>query len=339
MQMTSKALVSVDTGGAQKPHEIYLRQFLTLARNGESLSPLRIARLIWGGLTSIAAQPKIIRLLRLEPYTQIAQGDPRFAFKYVTLEYLAHGMSTSERAACFLWHYNRLHATLPNLLLRDIMVGAIPIFEICEDHHRFAITIGMSRPANNEGEMSLSLLVDDEIVFILGFTIVPGWVVKSKAREVLLISRIQGMRGRFDEISLATKILWNVAPSPLLLAAMQGFGEAFGINELAGVSSTTHRYAIDDEHAPHVESAYDGFFEALGVTRTPNGYFSSPIPMKEKPLALIKRGHKIRTKQKRAFKEEVQNAFASFFKEQCAAASPLFKHKANECAMDAEHAG
>jgi uncharacterized protein VirK/YbjX len=317
MQMTSKALASIDGAGAQKPHEIYLRQFLTLAGNGESLSPRRIVRLIWGGLTSITAQPKIIRLLRLQPYAQIAQADPRFAFKYVTLEYLAHGMSTSERAACFLWHYNRLHSTLPDLLLRDIMVGAIPVFEVCEDHDRFTITIGMSRPANNEGEMSLSLLVNDEIVFILGFTIVPGWVVKSKPKEVLLISRIQGMRGRFDEISLATKTLWNVAPSPLLLAAMQGFAEAFGIHEFAGVSSTTHRYATDDEHAPHVESAYDGFFEALGIPRTPNGYFSSPIPMKDKPLALIKRGHKIRTKQKRAFKEEVQNAFASFFKKQC----------------------
>jgi len=262
--------------------------------------------------------------LRLQPYAQIARGDPRFAFKYVTLEYLAHGMSTPERAACFLWHYNRLHATLPKLLLRQIMLGIIPIFEISKDHHRFTVTIGMSRPVNNEGEMSLSLLVDSEIVFTLAFTIVPGRVVKSKAREVLLISRIQGVRGRYDEISLATKSLWDVAPSPLLLAAMQGFGMALGINEFASVSSTTHRYSTDDEHASHVESAYDGFFAALGVPKTPYGYFSSPIPMKEKSLALIKRGHKIRTKQKRAFKEEVQAAFASFFEKQCAAAAPLF---------------
>jgi uncharacterized protein VirK/YbjX len=216
-----------------------------------------------------------------------------------------------------------LHATLPNLLLRQILFGVIPVFEISEGRHRFTITIGMSRPVNNEGELSLSLLVGGEVVFILSFTIVPGWVVKSKAGEVLLISRIQGTRGRFDEISLATKTLWDVAPSPLLLAAMQGFAKALGIDEFASVSSTTHRYDVDEEFAAHVESAYDGFFEALGVPRTPQGYFSSPIPMVDKPLAQIKRGHKIRTKEKRAFKEEVQNAFASFFEQHCAAADRL----------------
>ena len=310
----------------QNPHGIYLRQLLTMAANRGSLSPLRIARLTWGGLTSITAQPEIIRLLRLQPYAQIAQADPRFAFKYVTLEYLAHGMSTSERAASFLWHYNRLYAALPNPLLRQIMIDTIPIFEISEDHHRFSITMGMSRPIHNEGEMSLDLQVNGEIVFTLAFTIVPGWVVKSKASEVLLISRIQGVRGRYEEISLATKTLWDVAPSPLLLAAMQGFGKALGIEEFASVSSTTHRYSTDinDECAPHVESAYDGFFEALGVPKTPYGYFSSPIPVEDKPLTLIKRGHKIRTKQKRAFKEEVQNAIASYFKQQCAAAATGF---------------
>jgi hypothetical protein len=310
----------------QNPHGIYLRQLLTMAAKGGPLSPLRIARLTWGGLTSITVQPEIIRLLRLEPYAQIAQDDPRFAFKYVTLEYLAHGMSTSERAASFLWHYNRLHAALPSPLLRQIMAGTVSICEISEDNHCFTISMGMSRPIHNEGEMSLNLLVNGEIVFILAFTIVPGWAVKSKAREVLLISRIQGARGRYDEISLATKSLWDVAPSPLLLAAMQGFGRALGIEEFASVSSTTHRYSleIDEEFASHVDSNYDGFFEALGVPRTPYGYFSSPIPMEDKPLALIKRGHKIRTKQKRAFKEEVQNAVASFFEKQCAAAFPAF---------------
>ena len=308
----------------QSPNGVYIRQLLTMAANGGSLSPLRIARLTWGGLISIAFQPEIIRLMRLEPYAQIAQDDPRFAFKYVTLEYLAHGMSTSERAASFLWHYKRLHATFPNRLLRQAMVGTIPVFEIPEDRHRFLITMGMSRPVHNEGEMSLHLLVDGEIVFTLAFTIVPGWVVKSKAREVLLISRIQGVRGRYDEISLATKSMRDVAPGALLLAALQGFGKALGIEEFASVSSTTHRYSVEEQFAPHVESNYDGFFEALGVPRTPYGYFSSPIPMEDKPLAQIKKGHKIRTKEKRAFKEDVQNAVAGFFEKHCAADVPGF---------------
>ena len=150
MQVTSKALNTLDAGGMQNPHGIYLRQLLTMAANRGSLSPLRIARLTWGGLTSITAQPEIIRLLRLQPYAQIAQDDPRFAFKYVTLEYLAHGMSTSERAASFLWHYNRLHAALPSPLLCQIIAGTVSICEISGDNHCFTISMGMSRPIHNE---------------------------------------------------------------------------------------------------------------------------------------------------------------------------------------------
>jgi hypothetical protein len=62
---------------------------------------------------------------------------------------------------------------------------------------------------------------------------------------------------------------------------------------------------ISEEFSSHYRSAYDDFFAELGATRNSAGFFVSPIPMPEKPVASIKQGHKLRTREKRAFKLQV----------------------------------
>jgi uncharacterized protein VirK/YbjX len=302
--------------------EIFLHECTTLTWGNAPLSLSRIARPVWAGLTNVETLPSILGLLKLDPFAQVNQSETRFAFKYLTPDYLISGISVAERAACFLHHYNRLHAAIPNRLLRRILLNDFTLYEITRDGYRFAITMGLSRPSHNEGEMSLQLLVNGEFVFLLSFTIVPGWVVNSNARETLLISRLQGARGRFGLISLATKTLHDVSPAHLLLAALQGIGKWFGIGEFACVSSTRHRHSVEDKYNSVLESAYDSFLAGLGLSRTPAGFFVSPIPMTEKPLSLIKKGHKIRTKEKRLFKHQVQLACAESFDAACERTDP-----------------
>ncbi len=78
---------------------------------------------------------------------------------------------------------------------------------MCEGEHRYAVSMGRARSVKNtrqvdhEGEMSLNVLVDDTQVFVLSYTIVPGWVIEAPDAEVLVITRIQGSLGVFDQIS------------------------------------------------------------------------------------------------------------------------------------------
>jgi hypothetical protein len=53
------------------------------------------------------------------------------------------------------------------------------------------------------------------------------------------------------------------------------------------------------------KNAYDEFFSGLGIELNEAGFFVSPIPYQEKPLESIKPGHKLRTKEKRAFKRQI----------------------------------
>jgi uncharacterized protein VirK/YbjX len=276
-------------------------------------SPVLLGSVLWRGFTHIRTHREVLRLLlRFPPYTEFVIGNPSFAYKYLTQIYLVRGFTVAERAACFLHHYQRLHAALPDSLLRRTLREDVAIHEIPEGANRFFVTMGMSRPSFLEGEMSLHLRVDGEIVYVLSFTIVPGWVVKSPAEEILLITRLQGVKGAYPPISYATKTLHDVAPDALLFAALQGIAQAFGIGELAAVSGGLQSYYSEDNAAAFKE-AYDDFFTELGIPKSAAGFFRIPLPFQEKPLTFIKHGHKIRTREKRAFKKQIQLACAGFF--------------------------
>jgi uncharacterized protein VirK/YbjX len=290
----------------------FLRTLPEHARHGKIWAPDLLAGLVWRGLFNIGAHRKVRQLLKLLPFTETARNNPRFAFKYLSRNYLARGLTTAQRASCFLHHYRRMHAALPERTLRLILHEFITVHEIRTGGSRFTVTMGLSRDHNKEGEFSFYLHVDSEIVFLLAFTIVPGAIVKSEAAEVLLISRLQGMKGSYELIQLATKALHNVAPDALLFTALQGIAVAFGIGEIAAVSAARQGSYTEDS-AADFRQAYDSFLVGLGIPQTADGFFVTAVPLEGKPIASIKKGHKIRTKQKRAFKQQIQLACTDFF--------------------------
>ncbi len=270
----------------------------------------------WRALANFGTIREVHEFIQLKPFSETAHNNPRFAFRYLTHHYLARSLTVGERAACFLHHHRRMHALLPEVMLRQILLEDVTLHEIVEADHRFALTLGLTRPrdCDKEGEWSIHLLVDGEAVFVLSFTVIPGWTIRSKSPEVLLISRLQGMPGRYTQIKLATKTLVDVAPGALLLAALQGIAMALGIGDLASVSAT-NQSLYSEQYDGVFRSAYDEFFTELGLAKSEAGFFLSPVPIAEKPLSLIKQGHKLRTRAKRAFKAEITLAVAEFFRE------------------------
>jgi uncharacterized protein VirK/YbjX len=236
----------------------------------------------------------------------------------MALDYLARGLTVAQQANCFIHHYRRLPDVIPEDVLLLVMLGRIPLAEIREGNDSFAIRLGLSRPWDNEGEFSLELEVNGKTVFVLSFTIVPGAVVQSDANEAVLMSRLQGVRGCFAEIQRATKAMHEVAPPALLLAALCGLAEAYGIRAMAGINATMKpEFHFYGDEVAHIHEAYDGFFAELGAIKSRTGFYLSPLPPLEKPMILIKKGHKTRTREKRKFKREIALRVRDRFCEIC----------------------
>lgn len=271
----------------------------------EWLSP-QSARKLGRISISIPRLLEIFQILNLPALQGLASTYKELPFKYLADEYLARNLTVAERASCFLHHYKYLSAKFPGDLLHQTLYGDVSVLEFDEGGNLYDVTMGLSKPSEceYEGELSLYLRVNGAPVFNLSFTIVPGWVVGSEAPDVLFITRLQGMQGCFRPISLATKTLCEVAPPALLVAALEGVAKACGIREMAGVCATRH-VSYNQDCANSLKKAYDDFFTAIGATRSAANFFCSPLPVQQKPLAFIKKGHKTRTRKKRAFKQQV----------------------------------
>ena len=217
-----------------------------------------------------------------------------------------------------MYHYRRLPDVFPDHVLARVLLAEIPLAEIQWGDDCFAVKMGLSRPWDYEGEMSLNFEVNGKLVFLLSFTIVPGSIVQSEAPEVILISRVQGIRGCFDEIQVATKALFDVAPPALLIAALCGLAEVYGINAMAAINATMKpEFHLCEGEAANIQDAYDGFFTELGATKGPAGFYLSPLPPVEKPMIFIKRGHKTRTRKKRIFKRQIARNVNQRIREIC----------------------
>jgi uncharacterized protein VirK/YbjX len=120
-----------------------IRSLLIVARQGIKWSPHQILGELWRLFTNIDSRREIVSLLRLQPFDGIVQNNPGLALKYVVPNYLARGFTLTERVACFLHHYSRMYATLPESILRQILQGSATIYEVIQGDDRFAITLGL----------------------------------------------------------------------------------------------------------------------------------------------------------------------------------------------------
>jgi uncharacterized protein VirK/YbjX len=298
----------VAKSGSDRPTYIVAQERLPLPRT-------RLFVWAWRALVHLRSTHGVLRLIAtVAPYSELLHSNPRFAFKFLTDGYLARGFSVRESAACFLHHYNRLQQLLPDDLLRDILGEEVTLHQFPDCDDRIALTLGLSRPYDHEGELTLRLRVDGEIVFVLAFTLVPGRVVGSELPEALLITRLQGIRGCYKQIALATRAMREVAPGRLLLHALQGVADAFGVRAVAAVCAD-RQTSYKEDCALEFREAYDNTFINLGLARTDKGFFLSAVPIPQKPLASIKRSHRARTIRRRAFKRQVQLACAAFFQQ------------------------
>jgi hypothetical protein len=296
---------------------MFLASVWRLARQPYYWSPERFFRTVWTVAGNIPTQLKVLRVLSRPAYMRLITVNPRFSLKFMGVDYLARGLTIKQRAESFMHHYRRLPDVFPESSLIRILLGEILLDEIREENNRFAILMGLSRPYDNDGELSLNLEVNGKVAFLFSFTIAPGWVVRSKAKEVMLISRMHGFRGCYDEVRLATKTLHDIAPPALLFAALCGVAEAYGVHEMAGIAAIMKPefYSHPDDDA-QIQEAYDEFFALLGATKGPAGFYQSPLPPPDRPIKMIKSkkrsAHRRRTAIKRDITQRVYQALCDF---------------------------
>jgi uncharacterized protein VirK/YbjX len=288
-----------------------IHPFLQLAKQRYYWSLPRLARITWALVTHSRQQREVFQVLALPALHRLAFRHPELPFKYLSRDYLARGLSTVDRASCFRHHYSRIASGLPAELLREVLCKGATLLEKTDGEDHYAIVLGHAHTEVREGELYLELRMNGEKVYVLQFTVVPGEVVSSAAEDVILVSRLQGMKGCYAQVHSATRAFRDVAPPVLLMAVLQGVAQALDIHELAAVSATS-QFSYLPEYAERFVEAYDQFFLEAGAIRSSRIFLTCALPLEEKP---VEGTHKTRTKKKRVYRRELAEAICRTIRE------------------------
>lgn len=240
-----------------------------------------------------------------EPNTiALARRHPGLIYKYQS-HYLARGFGKRQRKAIQKFHYKFVGRAVNSRFYARLVAGNIELWRRAEELG--CVTISLRVPEyGREGDLSLVLEIERKQIYELSFTIVPGSVVGVRAPSAMFVARVQGRKGRFDEIKRATKLCCDVSPPYLLMAAAEGLAGALGVTFAVGVGN-------DDQVSTRKAFDYASFWETLLSGRTGGRFYVLPLPISGVPLEQCSASHRRRTRIKREFKVELSNAVRTAF--------------------------
>lgn len=228
------------------------------------------------------------RLLAEDGLQEIPRIQPAFPFKFLHEQFLCRGLSSSDRLRCLLTNLRFWKSTLTAAALAEVAGGqSRTSFDTHKSGCRVSIVFRLSHPAYLEGEMSAILKVDELEAYVVSFTVIPGSIVGCDSAQVLLISRMQGVKGALSACRRAQEVIGIQAPRALL-DAVQGLAMAFGIEWLCAVRAENQPFYAPDQHDVF-RAAYDCFFEAVGMSAGPKGFLRAHVPLPRNPVSAANR--------------------------------------------------
>lgn len=273
-------------------------------------------------VSALPGQLRVYRALLRPEFAPVVNNSPYLLFKGTHEKHLALGFTAKQRAASLAHHYEFLCARLPAHLLRQVVDGSVVVFRASREEHDVQIQLGRATYWHLDGELAFTLLLDGEAIFSLAFTVVPGAAVAGEEHDVVLMSRLQGLRGRQPQVMLAARVFHEVSPAAMLLAALHGFAEAFHLQQIFSVSADNQPY-YTAVCAASFRRAYDEFLFTQGAIPAAPGFFSIPVPAYEKPLEMVKKNNRLRTKIRRSFKRSITAEVQARLSEQVEATALL----------------
>jgi uncharacterized protein VirK/YbjX len=215
-------------------------------------------------------------------------------------DYLARGLTASERVACALTHYSFEEATFGAAYkLAVYRAGGLLLWRHQLNGSDFTIKLAMASRLNAEGDLVVIFEADGKCLHRLSFSWVEGALAGIDQPIVPFLARNQGRWTDSDAAFAAFEQAFpNNSPSFFCFAAMQGLSQAVGLHQLAGVKSAFH-VAYEAANGKHFVNAYDGFWRILGGAALPGKCYLITLPFYVKPLADMPGKHRKRAALRR----------------------------------------
>jgi uncharacterized protein VirK/YbjX len=222
--------------------------------------------------------------------------------------------SITTRYCIFMSHCMYITARVKKTFFKEIFYGSILLWDHIIDDKNLNISLIFERTFRREGDLSLVFQLNRVTIYLLSFTVVPGYSLGVTAPQVLFVSRVQGTKERFEDIRIATKLCNDIAPPYLLVTATQAIAFDMDIDFVAGVGGGEQLSSDEDGGFPF---DYDAFWKSCTGIEADRNFYLFSASFAGKPIDQISPVHRRRTRIKRQFKNQINKRIVCAFAEKC----------------------
>ncbi len=236
---------------------------------------------------------------------------PNYVNKYV-VPYLAKRFDKKTRREILKFHHACLDECLIGSFYTEVLERRPALWNEVIDGAKYTISLSFNPNWHSEGDLSLTFERNGVSLYELSFSIVPGSSVGSAAKRVLLVGRVQGLKGQSDEIRAGTRACHDIAPPALLVDAAQTIAAVLGVDGFGGVSNQEQlAKSVYDVSGFYFD--YDAFWASFPVEKSKADIFLIPVPFPEKPLGQVSAAHRRRARNKRRQRKKIADCVGATF--------------------------
>lgn len=195
-------------------------------------------------------------------------SDPQLMLR-CTRAYAWTGLKGKTRAAAEVAHFEWLVHTLTQPIVSELYLAhQMLVAEWTVKERVVRIWLRPGRALGREGELELHLALDDGTVMRAAFSVLPHHMLGfAHAGSVMVVGNVQGSQEGKDLVKDFTTLMERTRPSGVLINALQGLAQGWGLVGLVGVSDQGHAYSDYGSLSKRVGISYDSLWAELGAER------------------------------------------------------------------------
>ncbi len=241
---------------------------------------------------------------------QLLESDPLLLLR-CTRAYVWTGLDAQQRAQAEMAHFDWISHTLTPARVLDLY--AAHLWTLCEwtlKERQVRIVLRPGRALSREGELELHLELDGQAVMRAAFSVLPHRLLGGdSAAPVLVVGNVQGSQEGKDLVKDFTQLMERTRPSGVLLNALQGLAQGWGLAGLVGVSDRGHAYAGYGSLSQRVGISYDALWQELGAEQALSpAHWTLPLHWEPRPESEVASSKRSQLRRRNQMRQQVIDA-------------------------------
>ena len=282
-------------------------EFAYLTVDGERRSLAKsielAAKLFLRFLMYLPSTLRLARALHADDYGVMQEKNAGVYLDHLRKAY-ACNLSVGERASMVAHHYQLLRERLGLDFLNNSIENEVLIWSATDDPQGPRIVAKSANQYDFEGELNLRFLMGPDLLYIMSFIVSPGSIWGREEPNVIVVTRVQGIRLFLKEMKTATAISGDCGPRLLLFAALEGLAIAMGVQQIIGIGVRMQiATSFGPIKSPSFLENYDLFWRSLNGQFRLDGNFNLTAPSLNKSLENTPSKHRTRALRRRIYRD------------------------------------